>query len=470
MSELTLSVLSEAEQSRLTAEAFRLVEEVGVEVASDGLRARLRHAGARLDEGAGRVRIPREMASEYLKGIPGVCHLETIDGRSLRIGGGDRRRMSLVLDPVIIDYSKGPRPPVLADVARHTRIGDALPLVNSIYKMDQGVSDVPIEQSNARTLLDFLSNTTKHVTGNPADMASMHLWVEMLEAILSGDDFRKRPIATFGSHVTSPLRLGPHECEMMEFLSSRWIPMTGGACPMAGATSPFTLAGTLLQCLGETMFHMVAAQVLQPGLPMMAGSSVFGFNMRVGDVTAGGVETTLMDAAYIQLLHGLGIPVCGCIGFTDSPGIDVQLGAEAVLATAAMILAGGDSIHGLGTIANAAGVSAEKIVIDHDLIEMSERLQQGIRVDEQTLGFDAIAEVALGGDFLTHPHTLAHLRSGEHYGGGSFGRGGQPHFGLPMLARVHDRVEDMLAKHQPAVSEGIRRELLRVARKHGANV
>jgi trimethylamine---corrinoid protein Co-methyltransferase len=470
MREVSFSILGEDERQRIVEEAYRLVAEVGVQVESESLCGRLGRAGANVDPASGRVRIPREMAAEHIGQIPSTYRFETIDGRTIDCVGDVRRCVSLILDPVIVDFDEGPRPPRLSDVAKHARIGDALPLVNTTYKMDQGVSDVPIDRVNAATLFEFLTNTTQHVTGNPADMDSMHLWLEMVEAILDGDDLRSRPILSIGSHVTSPLRLGPHECELLEFAAAHWIPTTGGACPMAGATSPFTLAGTLLQCLAETIFHLAAAQVLQPGLPMMAGSSVFAFNMQAGDVTAGGVESTLMDAAYIDLAHELGIPVTGCIGFADPPAFDVQLGAESMLATLAMILSRTDSLNGLGTIGNAAGVSAEKIVIDHDMIELADRIRHGITVDKDTLAFDAIAEVGPGGDFMSHEHTLSRLRGGEHYYGGSFGRGGPDHFSKPMLESAHERVEEILATHAPAVSDETREALARVVRKHGVQV
>jgi trimethylamine--corrinoid protein Co-methyltransferase len=317
MGECQLTILAESERRRMIDQAYRVVAEVGVRVESDPFCRTLRQAGANVDEPSGRVYMPREMVEEHIAQVPRVCCLETIDGRSIRCGDGDQRRVSLVLDPVIVDYDEGPRAPRLADVAKHARIGDALPLVNTIYKMDQGVSDVPIQHVNAATLFEFLSNTTQAVTGNPADMQSMRLWMEMLEVILGGDDLRSRPIASFGSHITSPFRLGRHECELMTFLAERYIPMSAGACPMAGATSPFTLAGTLLQCLAETIFQVAAAQVLQPGLPMLAGTSAFAFNMRSGDVTAGGVETTLMDAGYVELVRQLGLPASGCLALAS---------------------------------------------------------------------------------------------------------------------------------------------------------
>ncbi len=470
MGEVRLTILDEQERRRLIDEAYALVGGVGVRVESDALVQRLRRAGADVDAASGCVRLSRNMATEYVSQVPKIYRIETIDGRELRLGGGDRRYISLVLDPVIVDYDEGPRAPRLSDVARHARIGDALPLVNATYRMDQGVSDVPIERVNATTLYEFLTNTTQHVRCNPADMDSVRLWMDMLDVLLGGADLRSRPIASFGAHVTSPLRLGAFECELMTFLAQRRAPISAGACPMAGATSPFTLAGTLLQCLAETIFQVVVSQVLQPGLPTLGGTSSFAFNMRVGDVTAGGIETTLMDAAYVELIHELGMPVAGCIGFADPPALDVQAGIEAALASAVMRLVGADSLNGLGTIGNAAGVSAEKIVIDHDLLEMAERMRQGVPVDDASLAAEVIATVGAGGDFMSCEHTISCLRTGEHHYGGSFGRGGPDHFTKPMLQRAHERVEDILATHVPAVPDETREELARVARAHGAQV
>jgi trimethylamine--corrinoid protein Co-methyltransferase len=135
-----------------------------------------------------------------------------------------------------------------------------------------------------------------------------------------------------------------------------------------------------------------------------------------------------------------------------------------------MVLTRAASLNGLGTIGNASGVSPEKIVIDHDLIEMAIRLRQGIRVDDETLSLDAIAQVAMDGDFMSRDETLAQLRTGEHYYGGSFGRGGPDHFTKPMLQNAHERVQEILQTHRPAVPDKTKEELARVARNHGAKL
>lgn len=470
MAELSWTIVQEGDRRRIVDAAYDVVERVGVLVEDEGLCARLASAGASVERPSGRVCMSREMVADQLRQAPRQFRLETIGGDAFKVGAGERRVVSLVLDPMIVDYDEGPRSPRLADVARHARIGDALPLVNTTYKMDQGVRDVPIDAVNATTLFEFLTNTTNTVTGNPADMASARLWVEMVEALLDGATIKDRPVLGFGCHVTSPLRLGRFEAEFMQFAAERWIPVSAGSCPMAGASSPFTLAGTLVQCVAETLWHVAAFQVLQPGLPVLTGASVFVFNMRAGDVSAGAAETTLMDAAYVELMHEVGLPVSACIGFADPPELDVQLGAEAALAHLAMVLSGADSLNGLGTIGNACGVSAEKIVIDHDLIEMADRMRRGVSLDDDALAVDAIAEVARQGDFMAHDHTVSRLRSGEHYYGGSFGRGGPDHFSGSMRRRAHERVMQIVETHRPDVPDARKQALAEVARRYGARV
>jgi trimethylamine--corrinoid protein Co-methyltransferase len=459
-----IQLLTEREKDRIVREALRLLSEVGVDVAGASLRKRLAAAGAKVDP-AGRVRLPPEMASELIAQVPRIQRKQRIDGEPVPIGGGGRAFLSLVLDPVIVDYETGPREPRLADVARHTRIGDALPLVNTIYKMDQGVSDLPIEQADARTLADFLCHTVKHVLAAPAGPKSLRLWIEMLEIVLDGRTLRDHPVATVSLHLKSPLRLAAFECEEIEACASRGIPMQGGACPMAGATSPFPLAGSVMQAMAETIFLGAAIQVCSPGAMFLPSNSMFAFHMREGTITAGAAESTLMSLAVAEVVHHLGLPVAASTGFADPDRVDFQAGAEAMSAMLTLHLAGVDLLSGLGTISCASGVSAEKIVMDHDLLEMSERFRQGVEVRDETLSRDAIAEAGPGGNFMESEQTLRLCRTAEHYYGGSFARGGHAAGGPSMLERAHQRVEEILATHRAAVPEVTREALQRYARE-----
>jgi trimethylamine--corrinoid protein Co-methyltransferase len=51
------------------------------------------------------------------------------------------------------------------------------------------------------------------------------------------------------------------------------------------------------------------------------------------------------------------------------------------------------------------------IVVLDEIIDQVRRLFRGIPVDDELLAVDVIRETGFDGNFLTHPHTLAHLRT-----------------------------------------------------------
>ncbi len=459
MERVEFSIVNDQERRRIIEEALALLADTGIIVADERIRRAMGQAGAKVDA-SDQVRLPKELTKELLAMVPPSHDCETIAGERISLGGGGQLVTSIVLDPVVLDYTDGSRSPRISDVTLHTRLGDALPLINSTYKMDQRLEGMTPLESNVRSLCEFLSNTICYVVAAPSDKTSLKIWIEMLEVVLDGATFKERPIAGFAGHVKTPLQLSKLECELIAEATSRDIPLSVGACPMAGATSPFTLAGTLMLTIAETMFMAAAVEVCKPSHPLRASSSLLGFNMRSGDVSAGGVETFLLEAAFVELIKELGIPVGISCTFNEPARIDFQCGLETATKMLSSLLPNPDILAGLGSIRNAEGVSAEKILLDHDMLEMARRFQQGIRVEDDTLAAAAIREVGAGGNFMSSEHTLAHLRTGEHYYGGLFVREGQS--GQTMLARAHQRVEEISRTHEPNVP-GERQEALRRA-------
>ena len=64
----------------------------------------------------------------------------------------------------------------------------------------------------------------------------------------------------------------------------------------------------------------------------------------------------------------------------------------------------------------------------------------------KTLAYDLIAKVGPGGSFLGERHTRRHVQAGEHYYGGSLNHTGRAGEEYTMLARAHQRVEEILAR------------------------
>jgi len=78
---------------------------------------------------------------------------------------------------------------------------------------------------------------------------------------------------------------------------------------MAGASTPMTLAGTLVVHNAEVLAGIVLAQLVNPGVPCIYGSSTSTFDMRCGTATVGAPEFGMLNAALTEMGHFYEVPV-----------------------------------------------------------------------------------------------------------------------------------------------------------------
>jgi trimethylamine--corrinoid protein Co-methyltransferase len=68
-------------------------------------------------------------------------------------------------------------------------------------------------------------------------------------------------------------------------------------------------------------------------------------------------------------------------------------------------------IYGLGMLEMGITFDLAQLVLDNDVAGMIMHAVHGIRVDDETLSVDAIKEVGIFKDYLTHETTYTHMRS-----------------------------------------------------------
>ena len=473
MGKLQLEVLSHAEMEKIHAQTLQILEKVGFRVLDGECQALLERAGAKIDRASDTVYLPPELVEEALALAPSTYELHRIDGQAIEIGGDQHAYMSLVTDPWIIDYeTEKPRRPLLNDVVRHTRLGDALPIVDILYRMDMFVDDVPGEMSYIRTLEALVTNTTKHLTALPASIGSIHDWLEIAEILAGDQPLSRRPILSFGVTATSPLMFTDINAEVLKACTGAGLPILSVDCPMAGTTSPLSFAGTLLVSNCECVFLIVMAQLMNPGTPITYGSGQSLTDLHSGFNIYYNADKMLWKVADKQMGRFYNVPVTGEWGGSMGGRYDFQSGVESTLLMLASAATGQHIRAGLGSCYNANGMSAEFMMIQAEVAELLERLCQGIDTSDNMLGYESIIAAGAGGHFLEDPLTIQMLRSGEFYTGGSFDRLGERSGNDPrhaILTRAHERVEALLGAHVPAVTDKTIEEIGRWARrKEGA--
>jgi trimethylamine---corrinoid protein Co-methyltransferase len=450
MATIAIKVLSEREAEQVHDASLRVLWEVGVNVWHERLAARLLAAGARPGATNERVRFPAAMIRDALALCPREISLCSIRGEIYTLRPGNRYFSSCVVDPFMLDYADGKRSPRLADCATNARLIDALDTITTPYKMDVDYVEATGDQALLQSNLAFMSNMSKHYICGPHGVGDARAWMEMSE-IMAGASLSQRPVVSALVSPTSPLTFDRPYLDLVDFLLTYGILLIMLPCPQAGATGPLAVAGTVVDFNAENLAALTLIQTLQPGAKVLYHNVGMGFDMHAGLSSLGGPEKTLCAVAGVDMARFYDLPA-GCAGTaTNSVRYDIQNGAETMAQLLPALASGACMITGIGSIGNGMGTSAEQILFDCDLIALANYLTAGIRVNEERLAVDAFGRVGPGATFLEDPSTLHFLRSDEHFYGGSFDKSGATEPGRGMYERLHSRVQQILAKHVPAV-------------------
>jgi len=237
-----LSVLNPAEIEVLHQRSVRILEQAGVRVLDDACRAALVKAGGKTAPNHETVFLPEGLIRDCLATAPSRFFLYRQDAALVEIGTDTRVFGSLVINPWIMDYAtQTPRRPTMADVVRHTRLGDALDNVGFLYRMDMPPSDADPDTGYIRTLEACAVNTVKPFLAAPATLESLHHWLEVGEILADGSSMAERPRLALGAPVTTPLTFNPINGRIVREGVARGLPICGQTEPIAGTTAPLSL-------------------------------------------------------------------------------------------------------------------------------------------------------------------------------------------------------------------------------------
>jgi len=467
----TLSLLDREAIQQIHQSALELLQNVGVKIGSEPAEVLLRDAGHRIDAGTGAVHFSPDLVEQAVAKLPPRVLLAGRDvQRDALLGTG---KVHTCLDgqgTFALDAESGKRrPSTLADLVAATRLSDALDSVDLCWPAVVP-GDVP---QSVRTLVEsavgFL-HTSRHIQHEIKDPEEAPYLLEMLD-ILLGDRRRhaERPIFSVVCCPVSPLQ---HEAEMTTAcieLARNDVPICLMPMPLAGATAPVTLAGTLAMIHAEFLSGVALYQLVRPGLPMILGIGATILDMRTGLYSAGAPELSLLNMAMTQMGKHLGVPVMaqGIVSDAKTPG--TQAAFEKAVNGLSAFLAGSDVVNGLGLLDSHQLLALEQMVIDDEIVRLLRRVERGFDVDADHLMLDLIADVGIGGHFLGKRRTLEHLKKGEHFQPQLSFRGSYQAWqesGYDEVAAARERVGRLLKEHEvlPLAAEaekGLRELILR---------
>jgi trimethylamine--corrinoid protein Co-methyltransferase len=407
-------LLTHAEINKIDRAGRKILKRVGVKILDRHTLEILKASGARVDFKEDRVWFSGKWLDKMIAKAPQQFTLYSRDGRNnLHLGSGNvyfgnGGRVFQILDMGTDGY----RPTILKDVVNTARFVDRLDNIR-FYIIACQAHDLAPEFYHLNDFFHAFSNTTKHVMGGCDTLEGVKQLWRLATFMADGEDLlKKRPFVSVITNPISPLTLDGNTLKILAFCVLNEIPVTCAPAPIAGATSPATLAGTLAQLHAEALAGVSIAQVFNPGARVLYGAVPTAMDLRTMDLTMGSVETAMMNTCAVHLAKRYKLPIYASAGVTDAKVPDIQSGFEKGVSCLQVAMAGADYIHlAAGMLDSGNSISYEQFIIDNEILGMVLRLIRGVDVDAETLAVNTIENVGPGGNYITEEHTVNHMFS-----------------------------------------------------------
>ena len=406
---ITLSIIGDEDRKKILQASFRVLEETGVQIDHPPIFGKLCEAGCRGDEERNRVFFPPAVVKEKLKLCPPqVRFADRQGGVTIAEPGGP----SVFWTGNALNFTRGKdtHPIREVDFAEFCRVVDAMPFIEGV--VGTNLSEYPPEAKDFVGFRVMMENTLKHLRPCIYTPQGAAIIVEMAQAFLeeTGQDLRSRPIVSTGYTIVSPLHWTKEGLEVYLRTAGYGMPaMINSEC-IAGATSPVTLAGTLVLANAEALSGIVINQILEPGRPCIYN---LGFShvmdMKTAEPTTGAPENGLLAAAGAAFARDLNLPSAAWT-CSDSACVDSQSAFERAIVGLVQLLGGANIIWGAGNLEFTRAISLEQAVIDNEILAAAHRVKRGIAVNDETLALGLIHEMKSQANYLSSDFTLKHFR------------------------------------------------------------
>jgi len=450
---------------RIITEAGIVLAEVGVEIVDEETRALLADHGAPADR-SGRVRIDTGLVERALDSTPLSFSLYDVEGSPTHSFDGQKTHFTPGSAAInVLDRDSGAiRPAVTADLVDLAKLVSRLDRMNA-QSTALVASDVTEEIADSYRLFLNLLHCEKPVVTGAFTIEGFNVMRDLLLAVRgSTEALAKKPVAMFTCCPTAPLRWTDEGSRNLMDCARLRIPVEIIPVPLTGFMAPVTLVGTLIQHTAEVLSGVVIAQLVQPGTPLLFGGSPAIFDLRYETTPMGAMETSMLTCAATEIGRRLGLPTQGYISLSDSKALDAQAGLETGIGATLAALTVIDNVSGPGMLDFESCQSLEKLVVDHEICLMTDRLRAGIEPREDFPSRLLFEELLAEKHLLIADHTRRHVREELHFPGPVIDRTSRARWleegGSTLCERAGSEVDRLLGDFVPSTIDGtVRRDL-----------
>jgi trimethylamine--corrinoid protein Co-methyltransferase len=217
----------------------------------------------------------------------------------------------------------------------------------------------------------------------------------------------RQPVMVSIINSLAPLQFAAEMAEALVVFAEHSQPViiTGGG--ILGSTTPIRIAGLLAIKNASVLAGLTLTQLINPGVPVIYGVGGSPLDMQIGAYYIAGPESSIVLEAGTAMAKFYNLPSRGGGALTDSHALDFQAGYQSALSLDLALKIGIDFVlHACGILGTFMAMSPEKFVIDEELCRHSLKARSNPEISDATIDLRTIADVGVGGEFLTHRTTL----------------------------------------------------------------
>jgi trimethylamine---corrinoid protein Co-methyltransferase len=398
-----LDILKDREVEEIQEGSLRVLENTGVRFNHKKALKILKKAGCEISDSTNLAKIPRELVKESLLKCPREFSVKARDPKHNIIIGGNT--LTFATDPgmqrIEIDNVK-------VRYATKQEFDDAVKVYDSLEHLHifhpnsphTTFEGVPHYMASTET---FAARTKNSGKINRISVAGDNdiFCIQIAQAVDG------TPLC--GVVNSPPLCWDTSACDTMFRALEAGFPITIIDGDVYGASSPVTIAGSLVHAIAELLSGVVLAQMVRPGTNVIVQSFTSPQNMRTGAPAFGNIGVALHDAGFNQVMRNFqnGIPTANLEpGLGNSKCIDFQNAYERSILGTISALSGCNNLYLFGCVHGELTSHPIQAILDDDIAGMIARFVEGIDVNEETLGIDLINQVGpLPGFYLGKNHT-----------------------------------------------------------------
>jgi len=411
-----LQLISNEQIKEIHKSALDILEQTGVRFEHQEALKFLESKGCAVNYHNMSVRYPKELVEQAISSALEKFNLFNSCGELImQLGGG---RSYYAPGPGASSFARDGeenRPGTVADLEQAIQITES----TKHLSMNSGSivpSEVPKPIADLFVLYKMILGSKKPLLAEAWEDDSVKRIIQLLEAVTSPQDFKEKPFVILAACPSPPMKWEGRVIENAIDCMKFGIPVFVCSSPVMGISSPVTIAGSVLIHTVEDLSFLTFMQLYKPGSPVIFGGIPGSLDMRTTYCSESGIEACMATAACANMAGYYSIP-SGCfLSQTDSKVIDYQAGFESAMGAIIAALSGVDIIFGAGTLDSYLSSSNEKLAIDGQLLGYVNRLQDGIRFNDETLAKKLISTLGWcdKGNFMETEHTVQWFRQEQY--------------------------------------------------------